>query len=394
MQILKKKFRFKGSVLLTGCLVLGFSSLCVGEVEAAPVGDDYPSYWKSYPVGSLVADTYGMYVRQCTSFVAHRLDKINGFMLPRGYGNANTWGNTARSQGFVVDNKPAVGSVAWWSSMHVAWVAEVSGDRVLIEEYNYGYTGNYKSRWISKHDVSGFIHFKDLTNAIGPTNPSPSPDNSHKLAPSGLYRFKTSSHVRAEPRLSSPSLASYYPGDTVIYDQLTQADGYLWISYIAGSGKRRYIAVEQVDSQSQVPANSHPVQGLNYVSHISNVGWKDWVSDGGFSGTDDFRNMEALALRVENFGLSDSIEYRAHVANVGWQGFVKDGQMAGTTGQSKAMEAVEIRLTGDLAKNYHVMYRSFLKDSGWQEWTSNGGLSGTVGQSRPIYNFQARLIKK
>lgn len=391
MVLLKKKFKIKSSIVLAGCILTGFSGLEGKTVQAAPVGDDYPAHWKSYPVGSLVADAYGMYVRQCTSFIAHRLDKVNNFKLPRGYGNANTWGNTARSQGYRVDSNPAVGSVAWWSSMHVAWVAEVSGSRVLIEEYNYGYTGNYRTRWINKQDVSGFIHFKDLGTSSNSSPSSANPDASTSLPPSGVYRFTTSSAVRAEARITSPALATYNPGDTVIYDQIIRQDGYLWLSYIGGSGKRRYVAVVRLSS---VPVNSHPANGLNYVSHIANIGWKDWVREGQTSGTDDCNNMEALALSIQNLGLSGSIEYRAHVAYVGWQDFVRDGQMAGTTGQSKAIEAIEIRLTGDLAKNYDIIYRTYVKDLGWQDWVKNGSMSGTTGQTRPIYNFQAQLIKK
>ena len=81
----------------------------------------------------------------CTSFAAYRLSNTNGFNLPVGYGNAITWGSIARANGYRVDMNPAVGSIAWFSAGvngaghmgHVAWVAEVRGDQVTIEEYNY-----------------------------------------------------------------------------------------------------------------------------------------------------------------------------------------------------------------------------------------------------------------
>ena len=37
-----------------------------------------------------------MYSRQCTSFAAFRLSSVNGFEIPRAYGNANEWGYRAR----------------------------------------------------------------------------------------------------------------------------------------------------------------------------------------------------------------------------------------------------------------------------------------------------------
>jgi len=36
-----------------------------------------------------------------------------------------------------------VGSIAWWSSGHVAWVEAVNGSNVTIEEYNFNFTHNY-----------------------------------------------------------------------------------------------------------------------------------------------------------------------------------------------------------------------------------------------------------
>lgn len=55
------------------------------------------------------------------------------------------------------------GLVVYWNSMYyVVWVVVVDGDRVLIEEYNYGYIGRYNFRWISKNFVDGYIYFKDI----------------------------------------------------------------------------------------------------------------------------------------------------------------------------------------------------------------------------------------
>nr|WP_231297473.1 CHAP domain-containing protein [Streptococcus equi] len=39
---------------------------------------------------------------------------LNGFSLPRGYGNVESWGRIAKHQGYHVDHTPRVGAVAWW----------------------------------------------------------------------------------------------------------------------------------------------------------------------------------------------------------------------------------------------------------------------------------------
>ena len=162
-------------------LILTGSALSTGQsiAQAAVLGDNYPSHWKS----GWGADSWGMYKRQCTSFVAFRLSSANGFTLPSGYGNAITWGSVAKAQGYRVDMTPAVGAVAWFGNGvngaggygHVAWVADVTGDTVTIEEYNYDAGQGPEKYWkrsFHKSKVSGYIHFKDLsTVSAGQTAP-------------------------------------------------------------------------------------------------------------------------------------------------------------------------------------------------------------------------------
>ena len=40
------------------------------------------------------------------------------------------------------------------------------------------------------------------------------------------------------------------------------------------------------------------------------------------------------------------IRYRTHVQTYGWQKYVRDGQLSGTSGESKRLEGIRIRLTG------------------------------------------------
>lgn len=202
-------------------------------------GDDYPNYLK-YAAPDAVIDPWRLYNRECTSFVAWRLSSVNGFTLPPAYGNADVWGPRASREGYVVNKTPALGSVAWWSSCHVAWVSAIKGDSVEIEEYNYGYNHAYHRRIVKINDVDGFIHFRDVKSAgVTPVSANPS-----GLASSGSYTFKTRTYIRSEARLSSPEVAYYEAGQSVNYDRIVEADGYCWLSYISYSGVRRYLAIE------------------------------------------------------------------------------------------------------------------------------------------------------
>lgn len=77
------------------------------------------------------------------------------------WGNAKNWRTATQSAGITVNNTPSVGSI-WWSSNgtygHVAWVAEVNGDQVTIEEYNWSTAGGYGKRTLSASSATGYIH--------------------------------------------------------------------------------------------------------------------------------------------------------------------------------------------------------------------------------------------
>ena len=87
-------------------------------------------------------------------------------------------------------------------------------------------------------------------------------------------------------------------------------------------------------------------------------------------------------------------EYRAHVADDGWQDYVADGEQAGTTGQSKAIQAVQIRLTGEKKDEYQILYRAHVANDGWQNYVTTDEIAGTTGESKDLQAIQIVLLKK
>jgi len=261
-------FLVVGLMLAAGNSVSAYS----GGNGSIARGDDYPSYYKN---GSQEIDRWRMYSRQCTSFAAFRLSSVNGFEIPGAYGNANEWGYRARREGYRVDSVPTIGSIAWSTAGgygHVAWVSNVMGDNIEIEEYNYGYTGSYNKRIIKANTMTGFIHFKDLDggNVVSSSNVF----NSQPLSSSGgTHYFKNKAAIKNQPLASATSIAYYSPGESVHYDQILEKDGYKWLSYISYSGSRRYIQLEGATSSQNYQNQSG--NSSNYGSNSSStVGWK------------------------------------------------------------------------------------------------------------------------
>ena len=104
--------------------------------------------------------------------------------------------------------------------------------------------------------------------------------------------------------------------------------------------------------------------------------------------------VEALTISKPYLGYSGGIVYRAHVQNIGWQKWVLNGKVAGTTGKSLSIEAVEIKLTGDLAKHYDVVYRAHVQSKGWLDWVKSGECAGTTGEALHLEAIEVKMVAK
>jgi len=154
---------------------------------AAVLGDDYPASLANAPKDSLV-DPWGFYNRECTSFVAWRLNSANHVDFRDLYGgvqwgNAENWGPAAARLGIPVNSTPAVGAVAWDAAGvggaeaegHVSWVANIESNGTIdVEEFNYTQAGEYDVRTgLSPSSFSGFIHIADVPLRAPATQAAP-----------------------------------------------------------------------------------------------------------------------------------------------------------------------------------------------------------------------------
>ena len=255
-------FLVVGLMLAAGNSVYAYS----GGNGSIARGDDYPAHYKN---GSQEIDKWRMYSRQCTSFAAFRLSNVNGFEIPAAYGNANEWGYRAKREGYRVDQRPAIGSIAWDTSGqygHVAWVSNVFGDMIEIEEYNYGIRERYNRRTVKANSMTGFIHFKDVGNTS-------SENYQLSLVSSGTHIFTEKAAIMDQPSLTATIIDYYYAGESVHYDQTLEKDGHKWISYISRSGNRRYIPLTKTSSSK----NGWEKEGTvwyYYENGQKAVGWK------------------------------------------------------------------------------------------------------------------------
>ena len=146
------------------------------------------------------------------------------------------------------------------------------------------------------------------------------------------------------------------------------------------------------NGNSTVSANTYKII---YNTHVQTYGWQDWVGDGALGGTSGkSKRLEGLHIRLQNQDAAGSVEYRTHVQGIGWQSWVKDGAMAGTSGQSKRLEALQIRLTGEMAGKYDVWYRTHVQSIGWMGWAKNGEEAGSQGYGYRMEAIEVKLLPK
>lgn len=133
----------------------------------------------------------------------------------------------------------------------------------VVATYKKGESFKYDSycdadgyRWYSYIGGSGYRRYvadvgggsNSGTSTAKPSTPSASKPSAPKLKGSdlpqkGTYKFTVNTNVRASASTNSAIVAMYKAGESLKYDSKVTAGGYVWLSYVGGSGKRRYVAV-------------------------------------------------------------------------------------------------------------------------------------------------------
>jgi len=91
-------------------------------------------------------DGWGYCTRQCVSYAAWAVE-ASGRKMPKYYGNAKEWVNSAYRDGVEVSRVPQAGDIAistsgtWGHAMYVEKV--INADRILVSQYNAGLDGEF-----------------------------------------------------------------------------------------------------------------------------------------------------------------------------------------------------------------------------------------------------------
>jgi hypothetical protein len=86
------------------------------------------------------------------------------------------------------------------------------------------------------------------------------------------------------------------------------------------------------------------------------------------------------------------VAYQVSLAGKGWTDWIADGNDAGDG--KYPIDAVKIKLTGELKRYYSVEYMVEQEKKGWTDWTAEGQVCGTPGQKLHIKSIKIKLVHK
>lgn len=166
-------------------------------------------------------------------------------------GSSNTNSNNNSNTSLPSGVKAASGSYTVQVDTNIR--SGASTKSTIVGTYKKGQSFNYDGyidaegyRWYTYIAHSGARRYVAAVSAASGGSSSSNTTNNLKgsnLPNKGTYKFTTNTNIRAAASTSSAIVGSYAKGQTVNYDSKVTAGGYVWLSWIGGSGIRRYAAV-------------------------------------------------------------------------------------------------------------------------------------------------------
>ena len=116
--------------------------------------------------------------------------------------------------------------------------------------------------------------------------------------------------------------------------------------------------------------------------------------------------LEAIQIRLTGeMAQRFDVYYRVHAEQFGWLGWAKNGESAGTAGFGYRLEGLQVVLVvkgkaapGGTASAFHqlpsVYYQTHVQNDGWKSEVKDGGTGGTVGQYKRMESIKIRLANQ
>ncbi len=130
---------------------------------------------------------------------------------------------------------------------------------------------------------------------------------------------------------------------------------------------------------------------VTYETHAEILGWMRPVSNGEMGGTvGEGRQLEAVKAYVTS-NLPGLPQMSCSAFGREWSSWAE--AITGSTGESRALQAIRIKLTGELATEYDVFYCVHVADYGWLGWARTARAPGQSIREKHYRPFVSILQK-
>ncbi len=138
-----------------------------------------------------------------------------------------------------------------------------------------------------------------------------------------------------------------------------------------------------------------PEIGALYGIYVYEKGWSHFFADNsyGMAPVDAYITGIRVTLHNQPQGLSGTVAYRVNLSGSGWLDWQSDAMEAGNTQGEMPLEAVAMKLTGDLAEHYDILY-SVLQSNQWTDWAKNGEEAGVSGAGLRVDGVRVSVVKR
>lgn len=143
------------------------------------------------------------------------------------------------------------------------------------------------------------------------------------------------------------------------------------------------------------PVIDVPEMGALYGIHVQGKGWSHYFADNSYGMAPAGGYITAMRATLHNQpeGMTGTIEYKVNLSGRGWMEWQSNGDEAGGASGEMPLEAVCVRLTGELAEHYDVLY-SVLQNNVWTDWVKNGEEAGQSGVGLRVDGVRVSVARR
>ena len=319
-----------------------------------------------------MGDTWGYGVRNCTSYVAWKINQVFGKNIS-GWGDAKNWANS--THGYTVDNTPSIGAIAVWQTGggghgHVAYVYAVNNGIASLDEYNSGFPldSNGHPQW-------GLFY-------SGRTTASNSAGTPYRYIHIGTV---PSNQVNTPASISFNGALNVFKigGDGNVYQNYWNGTKWNGWSSLGGSTAVNNLAV--IVNGSALNIFQLNANGQVYTEYNSGNGWSGWASLGGHRMVGSPKVIMYGSSQMDVFALdTNKVPYLDKWTPSGWSGWTSMGNYMASGASPAAIMYGSSEMDLFYRGGDNNIYKNTTFDgSSWGGFGSLGAPSGTTITGNP-----------